>query len=201
MKRLNSEEVKLILAALDDLIDFKILVRQIVPNYSLDDTSYKKFLLILESLYQKLQPIFSSYLKVDLFESKKSPKELKSMILEMINDRQIALITANSLKKKLKNIGVDPRNLIVSGGPLFLEDYQIVNPNLSDEALESIKKKCERLLEQIKNEDWERKNLIFIYEKNNPTDLLILDKLEKISKLIGKEVQIFEIESWNILDT
>jgi hypothetical protein len=138
---------------------------------------------------------------VDLFESKKSPKELKSMILEMINDRQIALITANSLKKKLKNIGVDPRNLIVSGGPLFLEDYQIVNPNLSDEALESIKKKCERLLEQIKNEDWERKNLIFIYEKNNPTDLLILDKLEKISKLIGKEVQIFEIESWNILDT
>ena len=104
------------------------------------------------------------------------------------------------VKKKLKNIGIDPRNIIVSGGPLFFKDYKIINPNLSEPALENIKKKCERLIKQLENEDWSKQNLIFIYEKENPTDELILSKLDRISNIIGKNLKTFELKSWKDLE-
>ncbi len=200
MKKLNSEEVKALLAAIDDLIDIKLLIRKIVPNYNLDEPIYKTFISKIETLHQKLRPIFSDYLNIENTTHKKSSEDLKKAILNIVKDNMIVLISANSSKKKLINIGIDPRNLVVSGGPLFLEDYKIVNPNLSDQALVNIKKKCERLINQLENEDWSKKDSIFLYEKENPTDLLILNKIDRISNIIGKKMKTFELNSWKDLE-
>ena len=200
MKKLNSEEVKALLAAIDDLIDIKLLIRKIVPNYNLDEPIYKTFISKIETLHTKLRPIFSDYLNIENTTHKKSSEDLKKAILNIVKDNMIVLISANSSKKKLINIGIDPRNLIVSGGPLFLEDYKIVNPNLSDQALVNIKKKCERLINQLENEDWSKKDSIFLYEKENPTDLLILNKIDRISNIIGKKMKTFELNSWKDLE-
>jgi hypothetical protein len=43
MKKLNSEQVKALLTAIEDLIDIKLLIREIVPNYNLDDVKYELF--------------------------------------------------------------------------------------------------------------------------------------------------------------
>ena len=200
MKKLNSEEVKALLAAIDDLIDIKLLIRKIVPNYNLDEPIYKTFISKIETLHPKLRPIFSDYLNIENTTHKKSSEDLKKAILNIVKDNMIVLISANSSKKKLINIGIDPRNLVVSGGPLFLEDYKIVNPNLSDQALVNIKKKCERLINQLENEDWSKKDSIFLYEKENPTDLLILNKIDRISNIIGKKMKTFELNSWKDLE-
>ena len=200
MKKLNSEEVKALLAAIDDLIEIKLIIREIVPNYNLDEKTYKSFITKLESLHHKLKPIFSEYLSDNDIMEIETSENIKNAILDLAKNNMIILISANSSKKKLKNIGVDPRILIVSGGPLFIEDYKIINPNLSENALENIKKKCKRLIHQLQNEDWSKKNLIFIYEKENPTDLLILNKLDRISNIIGKDLRIFELDSWKNLE-
>ncbi|MFX1340570.1 MAG: DUF2100 domain-containing protein [Promethearchaeota archaeon] len=200
MKKLYSEEVKALLTAIDDLIDIKIIIRKTVPNYNLNEVVYKSFLSNLKALYQKLNPIFSAYLSDEDMRVIEPSEDLKNKILDLVKSNTIILISANSSKKKLKNIGIDPRNLIVSGGPLFIEDYTIINPNLSEKALENIKKKCERLINQLANEDWSKRDIIFIFEKENPTDILILNKLDKISHIIGKKFKIFELNSWKDLE-
>lgn len=200
MKKLNSEEVKALLAAIDDLIDIKLLIREIVPNYNLNEKTYKSFITKLESLHHKLKPIFSEYLSDQDMMSIETSEDVKNIILDLAKNNMIVLISANSSKKKLKNLGVDPRNVIVSGGPLFIEDYKVINPNLSEKALENIKKKCDRLIKQLENEDWSKNNLIFIYEKKNPTDLLILNKLDRISNIIGKNLKTFGLDSWKNLE-
>ena len=200
MKKLNSEEVKALLAAIDDLIDIKLLIREIVPNYNLNEKTYKSFITKLESLHHKLKPIFSEYLSDEDMMSIETSEDVKNIILDLAKNNMIVLISANSSKKKLKNLGVDPRNVIVSGGPLFIEDYKVINPNLSENVLENIKKKCDRLITQLENEDWSKNNLIFIYEKKNPTDLLILNKLDRISNIIGKNLKTFGLDSWKNLE-
>lgn len=200
MKKLNSEEVKALIAAIDDLIDIKLLIREIVPNYNLNEKTYKSFITKLESLHHKLKPIFSEYLSDEDMMLLETSKDVKNIILDLAKNNMIVLISANSSKKKLKNLGVDPRNVIVSGGPLFIEDYKVINPNLSENALENIKKKCDRLIKQLENEDWSKNNLIFIYEKKNPTDLLILNKLDRISNIIGKNLKTYGLDSWKNLE-
>jgi len=200
MKKLNSEEVKALLAAIDDLIDIKLLIREIVPNYNLNEKKYISFITKLESLHHKLKPIFSEYLSDEDMMSIETSEDVKNIILDLAKNNMIVLISANSSKKKLKNLGIDPRNVIVSGGPLFIEDYKVINPNLSENALENIKKKCDRLITRLENEDWSKNNLIFIYEKKNPTDLLILNKLDRISNIIGKNLKTFGLDSWKNLE-
>jgi len=199
--KIKSEEVKSILAAIDDLIEIKILIRKITPDYNLNDTLNKFFIEKLVDLHKNLQPLFSKYLKEEFnLKTKKSINQLKEDIQDIIKNGNFALVSANSSKKKLKTIGFDPRLLIVTGGPLFFEDYNKINQNISDNAIISIKKKCERILTQIETINWNHKDLIFIYDSNNTTDKLILKRIDALSKLIGKKVKTLEITSWNVLD-
>lgn len=200
-KKIKIEDVKAFLTAIDDLIEIKLLIRKLVPSYNLDPILKKKFLSLLKSLQNKLQPLFSEYLNKDtLIGTKESAKYLKTKILKLLIPNNIALISANSSKKKLKTIGVDPRHLIITGGPLFVNDYKTINPELSEKAIQSIKTKCERIINQIKNRNWDDKDLIFIYEKENPTDKLILNRMEEISNIIQKKVILIELRSWKDLD-
>ncbi|MHA1526451.1 MAG: DUF2100 domain-containing protein [Promethearchaeota archaeon] len=199
--KIKSEEVKSILAAIDDLIEIKILIRKITPDYNLNDTLNKFFIEKLVDLHKNLQPLLSKYLKEEfILKTKKSINQLKEDIQDIIKNGNFALVSANSSKKKLKTIGFDPRLLIVTGGPLFFEDYNKINQNISDNAIISIKKKCERILTQIETINWNHKDLIFIYDSNNTTDKLILKRIDALSKLIGKKVKTLEITSWNVLD-
>ena len=146
---MNSEEVKALLAAFDDLVDIKILIRKIVPSYEIDKSLNDELIMLLSNLKQKLQPLFSKYLKQESsLKTEDSKIAIKDTILKAISNNNIVLISANSSKKKLKNLGIDPRRLIVTGGPLFIEDYKVVNPNLPDKALPNLKKKSERVFNE-----------------------------------------------------
>jgi len=199
--KINSKEVKNLLAAIDDLIEIKILVRQIVPNYNLDKELNKKFHSLLEALQSKLQPIFSKYLNQNNKSTPVKTREyLISEIKRLSGKTNLLLVSANSSKKKLKIIGIDPRNIIVSGGPLIFEDYKKLSPNIPDRVLPGIRKKCDTLLKQIKTINWQNKDFVFIFESENNTDKVIQEELELISEYIGKKVRVIEISSWKILE-
>ena len=198
---MDVEEVKSILSAIDDLIDIKVLIRKTVPNYKLDSVNYSKFIDLLYALEEKLFPIFSKYLDQQLdLKPVKTQETLKDRILTIDQEKSMILISANSSKKKLKALGIDPRIIIVSGGPLNPADYKVVNPSIPEKALINIKKKCSRLLSELKDNDWSQLNLYFIYESENITDQLIIKDKKTIEDIIGKELTLLELDSWNDLD-
>lgn len=198
--KIRKEDVESLLKAIDNLIELKLIIRKTTPNYQLNESDKGKFISILKILSDKLKPIFSDYLKEKvLLEEKESIQNKRERIIKALSQANFFLISSNSAKKKLKDLGADPRNLLVSGGPFFSEDYQKVNPNIPDQALIAIKKKSERLKAELQNENWNEKNLYFIYEKDDIADKLTLEKIDRISDLIGKEVITIGIESWDEL--
>ncbi|TXT58977.1 MAG: hypothetical protein BAJALOKI2v1_270005 [Promethearchaeota archaeon] len=197
--KLSPGEVNSILDAIQKLIDLKLIFRKTAPQYNLDEETTKKFLNTLNHLRTLLNPIFSIYLKDQDLLGSSLIKKIKKTIASFADMRDQILVSSNSAKKVLKSLGVDPRDIIVSGGPLFYEDYKTVNPNIPDKALESIKKKCERVLEDIKSKDWEKKDLIFIYEKDDIGDMLILDKIPRLEHMINKDVKTIALSSWDDL--
>ncbi|MFX0175706.1 MAG: DUF2100 domain-containing protein [Candidatus Hodarchaeota archaeon] len=199
--KIDSKEVKSLLDAIIDLIEIKMIIRKTVPDYELDEKLMEKYINILESLQLKLLPLFSKYLNQPSEEIQiKSKEEIIKEIKTLSRDVNITLVSSNSAKKKLKNIGLDPRNIIVSGGPIFFNDYSKVNPNISDKAIPGIKRKCENLISKITKINWEEKEFIFLYERDNITDKIILDELGKISELIGKKIITYLILSWKDLE-
>ncbi|MHA1273725.1 MAG: DUF2100 domain-containing protein [Promethearchaeota archaeon] len=198
---MDSKEISSLLSALEDLLEIKSIIRKITPKYNLDDELYDTFIKTLGSLKDKLEPIFSKYVITQKSKAESFNKEsFKNEIIQLAEKNNFLLLSSNSAKKKLKNLGIDARNIFVSGGPLEPEDYKKVNPNLPEKALKGIKQKCTRLLNSIKTKNWSKSELYFIYEKDNPTDKLILDKISIISDIIKKDVKTIEIPSWKILD-
>jgi len=200
-QKIKIENIKTLLSAIDNLIDIKTIIRKTVPTYELNEELENQFISSLKTLHNKLNPFFSKYLQINANSMATSPSaSIKEKIIELANQKNLFLISANSSKKALKNVGIDPRFIIVSGGPLFSEDYTVVNPSLSENILIGIKSKCERIINQLKSEDWTKKDLVFIFEKENITDKLILKRAEQISKIIGKNVVLVGLGSWNELE-
>ncbi len=199
--KIKANQVKSILTAINILMDIKVLIRKAVPNYEFDEKQALFFKELISSLQSQLEPIFSEYSMLETNkESIESQENVLPRLRELMEKGNIALISSNTIKKRLKKVGFDPRNLFVTGGPLFFEDYRKISPNLSEQALKGIEKKCQNMIEQLKKENWKDKELLFIHEKDNPTDQLILEKKDEISKLIGKEVKTFKIETWEFLN-
>ena len=200
--KINSEEVKALLAALNDLIEIKVLIRKVAPNYNLDDDLNNELIQLLEALRLKLQPIFSKYLDSRYFKQNSiNQKEIdKQYIVELIKKKKYIIVSASNSKKKLKNFGIDPRSIVVTGGPLFVENYKKVNPNLTDNALLGIKKKSENLVNQIKKLAKSTKELIFLYEKDNITDQIILKELDFLENTNDIKIKNYNIKSWKIFE-
>jgi len=200
--KINSEEVKALLAALNDLIEIKVLIRKVAPNYNLDDDLNNELKLLLEALRSKLQPIFSKYLDIGYFkENSINQKEIDTQyIVELIKKKKYIIVSASNSKKKLKNFGIDPRSIVVTGGPIFVENYKKVNPTLTDNALLGIKKKSEHIVNQIKKLAKSEKELIFLYEKDNLTDQIILKELGFLENTIDIKIKNYNIKSWKIFE-
>ncbi|MFX0009464.1 MAG: DUF2100 domain-containing protein [Candidatus Hermodarchaeota archaeon] len=196
---LTSSEVKIILSALEDLLEIKVLFRKIAPNYIFDDLSKEKYLSILSTLYDKIQPIFQKFLTEKDSEESIILNEIE-FLEQLKKEDNITMVSASSSKKILKKMGFNPLNIIVSGGPLLDEDYKKINPNLSAQSLLGIKKKCLNILKILQSQKIHEKPLIFIFEVQNLTDTIILNELGSIIDLIGKEIETYKISSWTELE-
>ena len=199
--KINSKEVQSLLEAIDKLLEIKILIRGSIPNFKLNGDQLNLFNSLLNTLESKLQPIFVKYLHTDSYSiSKISKEEFIFDLKKYIKKNKYILLSASHSKKILKNLGFDPVNIIVSGGPLFSNNYSKINPNLSDLSLQGIEKKCERLITQLVNTDWDNFDLLFLCETNNKADLIILEEIKEIERIIGKNIEIIKINSWKDIE-
>jgi hypothetical protein len=197
----KKNELQAIIGSIDTLIELKVLIRKITPHYEMGDKRKKKLLSLLGTLQNSLQPLFSQYLGTKMRIEEKEPIKIqRKRIKKVLGKDNMALISSNSAKKVLKDLGIDPRKLIITGGPLYFEDYKKVNPQIPDTALEGIKKKCENLFQEIKNHDWKNKDLYFICEKGDISDELTLEKIDRLSELINKKIKVIKIDDWKDLE-
>lgn len=194
---MDPKQVKFLLEALNDLIQIKTLIRKIVPTYEFTEAQEGEFKETLKQLYNKLDPLFTKYLNVS--SEIQGKKDYKTALIEKYDKNKIILVSANSSKKVLKKMGIDPRQIIVTGGPLFFEDFKVINPDISEQALKGIRKKCERILDELKAKDWKVNDLLFVYEGDNKADDLIIDKMERLEKIIQSDIELFEIPTWDEL--
>ncbi|MFX1396953.1 MAG: DUF2100 domain-containing protein [Promethearchaeota archaeon] len=162
----------------------------------MDDINRKILERSLKSLSNKLQPLFTKYISTkNISGSGNAKRHIKKVFISTLGENSLALVSSNSTKKKLKNLGIDPRKVVVSGGPFFFEDYIKINPNLTENALQDLNKKCEKLLTQLKNENWKDKDLYFVYDLSNITDKLIFERIDELSREIGKKINIIQVSS------
>ena len=194
---MDPKQVKFLLEALNDLIQIKTLIRKIVPTYEFTEAQEGEFKETLKQLYNKLDPLFTKYLNVS--SEIQGKKDYKTALIEKYDKNKIILVSANSSKKVLKKMGIDPRQIIVTGGPLFFYDFKVINPDISEQALKGIRKKCERILDELKAKDWKVNDLLFVYEGDNKADDLIIDKMERLEKIIQSDIELFEIPTWDEL--
>lgn len=167
----------------------------------LNDTQLDLFKSLLNSLSNILLPLFSKFLQNEINVTlKKEKKELLSKLDNLIKKEQYIIISASHSKKILKNLGFSPLKLIVSGGPILINDYIKVNPNLSEKDLQGISKKSKNLISKLQKIARSDSDITFIFEKNNRTDQVILEELNEIKKKIGKAIFVFEIPNWRKLE-
>ncbi|TFG00431.1 MAG: DUF2100 domain-containing protein [Promethearchaeota archaeon] len=196
--KLTKKDIKAILSSIDILLDIKTYIRKISPLYELTDPYDKKIIKSLHTLQNELDPLFTTYLhNKEISISEFSEDNQKERIIDVLSEDNMALISSNSAKNILKDQGIDPRKLIVTGGPLFYEDYRKVNPNIPDHALKGIKKKCKGIMDSLEGRDWKNKDLYFIYEEENVADTYTFEKIDRLSDLIGKNIKIIKISSWD----
>lgn len=201
VETLNSEEVKALLDAMDELVELRTFIRKIVPKYAMDEEGRNFFISHLKALRGNLLPLFSRFLGTTKEEEKEAKEQdLTKKIQELSESTNFVMVSSNSAKKTLKGMGFDARLILVTGGPLVAEDYKVVNPKIPESAMKGINKKCQRILEEIKSINWEEKDLIFIKEKNNPADDLIEKRLSMIEEMIGKKISTMIIDSWDIVE-
>lgn len=196
--KINSQEVKAILESIDILLEIKCLIRSIVPDSELNESQMKLFNSSLKSLKSLLEPLFSKFLQTEVIEKIENEKftELK----KLIEKEGYILISASYSKKILKNLGFNPLKIIVSGGPLIIEDYLKINPNLVKKTLLGIERKTKNLMDKLKKIARASSNITFIYMTQNETDQIILEELNEIQNIIGKVISLFEISNWKIFE-
>ncbi len=198
---MNREEVTRILRVIDKLLGIKNILRKITPTYKLEGQNEIELIELLEEIKKDLDPLFQKYISIEKkSENEKKTREFKKLINRLNNKSNQILVSSKSTGNLLKNMGFKPSNIIVSGGPLNIKDYKELNPSLGDRALDSIKKKIQTLITKIQNIDWNSRDLIFIFEKTNKSDQLILKRLNFISEITNKEVRAIPIDSWKELE-
>jgi len=202
ISNITPKEIQSLLDSIDILLEIKAFIRNNVPDYHLDEVNSELFLSLLNTLKSKLQPLFVKYLQVPTTKANTNSNSYEELLLKIkkkMGKNNYILVSANHSKKILKNIGFDPTKLIISGGPLIFKNYIKVNPELNESAFQGIKRKCDKIINLLNNINWRDSHLIFIYEGTNKTDLIILDELKELEKIIGIEVELLDIKSWKHL--
>nr|MDO8079696.1 DUF2100 domain-containing protein [Candidatus Freyarchaeota archaeon] len=165
--------------ALDALIVILCEVRAFAPMYNFDSTIEEEIRKHLKTVQDALNLTME---KIGL----EKPQERKKIGVKIIDFTGILFITvSSSTRRKLLDLGVDPRFVVLTGGPLDAMDVKSLNPSISDEALETVRRKVEGVWRDIERKVSEAKRILVLAEKDNKGDLMVTEKADEIQKRTG----------------
>lgn len=173
------DDIVRINSALDALVAILCEVRAFAPMYNFDSTIEEEIRKHLKTVQEALNQTME---KMGLEKT----QERENIGVKIIDFTGILFVTvSSSTKKRLLDLGIDPRFVVVTGGPLDVRDVKSLNPNISDEALETVRRKVEGVWRDIERKVPEAKKILVLAEKDNKGDLMVSEKAEEIQKRTG----------------
>lgn len=171
------DDIVRINSALDALIAILCRVRAFAPRYNFDSATEEEIKKYFKTVYDALN-----------LSINRTVEEPQGKIIEVrtVDFKDILFITvSSSTRRKLLELGIDPRFVVVTGGPLDVADFKSLNPNMSDVALDTVRRKVETVWRDIERRTPEAKKILVLAEKGNKGDLMVAEKADEIRKRTG----------------
>ena len=178
------EDVDRISSAVDALISILSEVRAFAPRYNFDSITEENIKNLLKNVQDTLQVIMEKFgLEQQQIEER---IEVKTIDLTGI----LFVVVSSNTRKRLLELGVDPRFVVVTGGPLNAIDVKSLNPSISDEALETVRRKVEGVWRDIERKAPEVKRILVLAEKGNKGDLMVSERADEIQRRTGLQTLV-----------
>jgi len=175
----GSDDIVRIRGALDALISILCVVRAFAPNYNFDSAAEENIRGLLKNVRDILDLTMDKFGLGKLGEAKET--EVKAIDFSGV----LFITVSSSTKRRLLDLGVDPRFVVVTGGPLDVGDVKILNPSISDEALETVRRKVEGVWRDIERKASEAKKILILAEAGNRGDLMVSERAGEIERRTG----------------
>lgn len=173
------EDIVRINSALDALVAILCEVRAFVPSYNFDSAAEEDIRKLLKTVQDALNVTMG---KLGL----EQPQERERIEFKTIDFTGILFITvSSSTRRKLLDLGVDPKFVVVTGGPLNAMDVKSLNPSIPEEALETVRRKVEGVWRDIEKRVPEANKILVLAERDNKGDLMVSERSGEIQKRTG----------------
>jgi hypothetical protein len=168
------------------LIESDEYVYQSRPDHKLTKDEAKTFCNHVLTIRSKIDVLLSDFGVIEIENLEEDVKKL--------SENYIFLTTKGDIKKSIVKLGVDPQRIIVAGVPLELDDMKKLNPKIPEKALEPVKKKINRVKEDI-----ERKKSVF-----NTESILVTVTGDLAGQILSERAEEFynarKIQNANLKD-
>ncbi|MBS7250484.1 MAG: DUF2100 domain-containing protein [Candidatus Freyarchaeota archaeon] len=181
------DDVVRIGSALDALVSILCVVRAFAPEYNFDSAAEENIRRLLETVRDTLD------LTMDKFGLRNRAWVKGTDVRAVDFSGVLFIVVSSSARKRLLDLGVDPRFVVVTGGPLDVSDVKILNPNISDGALENVRRKVESVWRDIERKAPEARRVLILAEAGNRGDLMVSERAGEIERRTGVKtfVKIF----------
>ncbi len=192
--KLTSEHVKKVNELLNIALEMKNILRQTSPTHTLDTMAEKNYLNLVKILDRT-----SGYLSEGILSKRKgsstpeTPQESLTLTLpessmgfdefQKRTETVLFIVSSASNKNLLKKIGIAPLNVLEIGGPLTLEDANVLKPDLPEQARTGIAKRIDAFWQQLAKriDQVTPKQLLLVLEADQESDKLIEKHLEEFT--------------------
>lgn len=178
------DDVDRINRVIDALISILCEVRSFAPRYDFDSSTEEKVRNLLINVKNFLNVVMEKFGLEE--EGGKESIEVKTMDLRDI----LFIVVSSSTRKRLLELGVDSRFVVVTGGPLNAIDVKSLNPNISEEALGTVRKKVEGVWRDIEAKAPEVKKILVLAEEGNKGDLMVSERADEIQRRTGLQTLV-----------
>ncbi len=173
------DDVVRIRSALDALVSILCVVRAFAPEYNFDSAAEESIRRLLETVRDTLK------LTMDKIGSGKL-EGVKNTEVKSVDFSGVLFITvSSSARKRLLDLGVDARFVVVTGGPLDVGDVKILNPGISEGALETVRRKVEGVWREIERKALGARRILILAEAGNRGDLMVSERVGEIERRTG----------------
>lgn len=178
------EDIEGMRKAVDALITILCEIRSFAPGYDLDSATEERIRSLLRAVREALGGTMEKFGLQQLEEGGKS--EVGKVDLSGI----LFVVVSSSARKRLLDLGVEPRFVVVTGGPLNAVDVKALNPGISDEALEMVGRKVESVWREIESRAAEAERIVVLVEEGSEGGMMVSERADEIQRRTGVQTSV-----------
>ena len=111
-------------------------------------------------------------------------------------------VSSSKNRKKLIDLGLDPAQIVATGGPITVMDIKTLNPQITTLALQNFQNKIQTFWTILKSKVQEKfwNGIILLLEKENVADKILSTHKDEFEKNLSLPIQIINISTFDQLN-